>query len=281
MLSPHASSSSLPSRLQAEGLRLRLQPIFEQTLRGLEVHACEGLCQGALGSPFENASDLFDQARREGVEPEVDHLCINSLLSALPALEEHGLLPEDSRLSLNVHRKTLETGYDFFDPFFRTLRQLDIPPERIILEVTEHPEIGGSAELARNLTFFRDLGGSLAIDDLGQGQSNLRRVLDLSPDYLKLDRYVVQGVAHDSRRQAIVETCALLADRTGACLIAEGVETKADLDTLGELNVRHFQGYLLARPQEVQQDIPFPAPIRVQSIHTHASRYSLLEGAPS
>jgi EAL domain-containing protein (putative c-di-GMP-specific phosphodiesterase class I) len=91
------------------------------------------------------------------------------------------------------------------------------------------------------------------VDDAGSGFASLRHVLEIKPAYVKLDLGLVQGVAEDATRRALVAGFAHFAHDAGFSLIAEGIEIQADLDVLRRLGVTMGQGYLLGRPQPVTE----------------------------
>jgi PAS domain S-box-containing protein len=120
---------------------------------------------------------------------------------------------------------------------------------RIVLEVTEHSEIDDYTAF-RNGVLALGPGIQLAIDDAGAGFASLRHILELRPAFVKLDRSLIAGIDSDSARRALVVGMGDFAASTGVRLIAEGVETEAELTTLRSIGVPLAQGYLLGRPTE-------------------------------
>ncbi len=99
----------------------------------------------------------------------------------------------------------------------------------------------------------------LAVDDFGAGAANMRHVDALAPNYLKLDRTLVADIASDPRKSAMVEALVRYTWRTDSQLVAEGVETTADLEHLRRLGVGAAQGYVIARPQPPWPRLELPA----------------------
>jgi len=118
------------------------------------------------------------------------------------------------------------------------------------IEVTEQAWLRGEAVLRRELDRLRARGARVAIDDVGSAHSGLRRVLDLAPDKLKLDRALVHGVATSATRAALVRTVVDLAEQIDATVCAEGVEDLADLATVADLGVDSAQGWAIGRPAD-------------------------------
>ena len=121
----------------------------------------------------------------------------------------------------------------------------------LVLELTEHDPVDDYADLSRAVQRLPSV--RLSIDDAGAGYACLTHVLALRPAFVKLDRGWVTGIDRDPARQALVAGLQSFTSRTGSTIIAEGVETPAELRTLRELGVELAQGFLLGRPVEARQ----------------------------
>jgi EAL domain-containing protein (putative c-di-GMP-specific phosphodiesterase class I) len=95
---------------------------------------------------------------------------------------------------------------------------------------------------------LRERGLRLAVDDAGAGFASFRHVLELSPEIIKLDTHLTRGVSEDHSREALIKSLVSFAADVGATLIAEGIESRADLITLRNARVPFGQGYLFAHP---------------------------------
>jgi EAL domain-containing protein (putative c-di-GMP-specific phosphodiesterase class I) len=125
---------------------------------------------------------------------------------------------------------------------------LSLMARRVVLELTEHISLRGIAEAEESIAQLKAAGFRLAVDDLGAGYSGLGSFAQIGPDFVKLDRRLVTRVASDLDRQRIVSGINRLCHDLGITVIAEGIETKEDLDTLVALDCDLFQGYLIGRP---------------------------------
>jgi EAL domain-containing protein (putative c-di-GMP-specific phosphodiesterase class I)/DNA-binding NarL/FixJ family response regulator len=123
-----------------------------------------------------------------------------------------------------------------------------LPWDRIVLEVTEHAPVNDYAALADALAPFRAAGGRLAVDDAGAGFASLRHILWLEPDIIKLDISLTRDIDTDRRRRALAAALITFANEMGIAIVAEGVETRPELDTLRSLGVRFGQGWFLRKP---------------------------------
>jgi EAL domain-containing protein (putative c-di-GMP-specific phosphodiesterase class I) len=100
-------------------------------------------------------------------------------------------------------------------------------------------------------TDLREMGAQLAVDDTGAGYASFRHLLGLDPSIVKLDMSLTRGIDRDSARRALAAALVSFTRDTDRVLVAEGVETAAELEALRELGVRLVQGYYLGRPQRL------------------------------
>lgn len=181
----------------------------------------------------------FIEAESVGMALRLEAATLTVALGALP------LMPAGAALAINVspamilERRVLK-------------RLLDPIREPIILEVTEHRPIQDYEAVRQALW---DLPGTvgLAIDDAGAGFASLRHVIELRPEYVKLDRGLIAGLDRDYARRAVVAGMVQFARTAGCALIAEGVETEAEHEALLDLGVEYGQGYLYAWPSQLEK----------------------------
>ena len=162
------------------------------------------------------------------------------LLAVRRALATMGDLPDDAFLTVNVGGAALR------DPRFADLLGA-VDPQRLVVELTEG-EPGHDVLSPERRRELHEAGVRLAVDDLGAGFAGLTRLVDLQPEIVKVDRFLIIGVADDPRRSALLSAAMHFCRSTGAVLVAEGVERPEDLATIVELEVPLAQGYLLGRP---------------------------------
>jgi EAL domain-containing protein (putative c-di-GMP-specific phosphodiesterase class I)/DNA-binding response OmpR family regulator len=159
------------------------------------------------------------------------------------ALRAAAALPPRAWLSVNVSPSlVLSNGV--------LTRLLVGCPLSLVLELTEHDPVDDYAELCDALAALRPA-ARLSVDDAGSGFASLRHVLALEPDFVKLDQSWVSGIHVDPARQALVAGLGHFASRTGAALIAEGIETDRERGMLADLDVDLGQGFLFGRPVSV------------------------------
>ncbi|HEX7132026.1 MAG TPA: EAL domain-containing protein, partial [Iamia sp.] len=177
--------------------------------------------------------ELFAAAASIDRKVDVERACLEAIAAGGPA-------PADTLLFVNVSPALLATTrYD-------DLRSA-LPP-RLVLELTEQEEVTDPDAVRTILQPWVRHGARLAVDDAGAGYSSLKQVVDLGPEFLKVDRSLVVDIHRDRRRQAVVAALVAFAAEIGADVIAEGVERRSELAWLRSAGVTLAQGFLLARP---------------------------------
>ena len=139
--------------------------------------------------------------------------------------------------------------------------------EGLVIEITEHEAVRDYARLASRLADYRGRGAKVAIDDTGAGHASMRHVTQLAPDYIKVDRSLIQDLHLDHAKRALVRSMVTLEKELGAEVVAEGIESTEELRALRELGVPLGQGFLLARPASE----PKPAAWTVESLELSGS----------
>jgi EAL domain-containing protein (putative c-di-GMP-specific phosphodiesterase class I)/putative methionine-R-sulfoxide reductase with GAF domain len=175
----------------------------------------------------------LERAGELGMRPRLEIACWRAIAALGPP-------PGDTLLFVNASPAVLA------EPDLLALR--GVLPNRLVIEVTEQEAVADYLRLRQDLLPWLSRHAHLAIDDTGAGHSSLRHVIELSPDFLKIDRSLVRGVADDRNRRALVHSLVAFAREVGSTVVAEGVETADELETLREAQVHLAQGYLFARP---------------------------------
>lgn len=136
----------------------------------------------------------------------------------------------------------------------------------VVLELTEHVPFGDLQSLDRQLAPWREAGVAVALDDAGSGYAGLQQLAVLRPQFVKLDRALVEGIDRDPAKLALAELLGAFAGRLDAWLLAEGIERIEELDVVAGLGVPLAQGFLLGRPESV------PAPLSSE-LAAHLARH--------
>jgi EAL domain-containing protein (putative c-di-GMP-specific phosphodiesterase class I) len=151
-------------------------------------------------------------------------------------------------LAANLSPRTMETDQFHAADLVALFRDHGVTPDRVVLELTERETVEDMARLRESIASCRAAGFRLAADDVGAGNAGLRLLSQIRFDIVKIDLSLVQvGVLEESSR-AVLRALRDLADRWGAKIIAEGVETPSQLEVVRGLGISAVQGYLVGRP---------------------------------
>jgi len=252
---PQAELSAMIARVAATGaLRAVFQPIYDLTTgvpRGFE-----GLVRPLPDSGFSDPASLFEAAEVTGRTAELDIACLNTVMETASRLRLPGTL------AINLSPRTLEMDDFSVHALLRLIARHGLDPRHIVLELTEREAVEDLGRLRQAVDACRVAGIRLAADDIGAGNAGLRLLSQLRFDIVKIDLSLVQGGAIRDASLEVVRTLRDLADRWGALVIAEGIETPNQLDLVRSLGINAGQGYLLGRPT----DRPSSEPLDLESL---------------
>lgn len=218
------------------------QPIVN--LQTMDIIGYEALSRGPKHTEFASPQILFILASDFGLSFELDRLCRKKAFEAIRHLKT------DKKIFVNTLTMTIH------DPEFRgaylqeLLEDLKIKPENVVFEVSEKLAIDNYDLFRTAMKDYTDIGIVHASDDIGTGHSDLERIMELNPGYMKIDISFVRGINKSYIKQEIVKAMVTLAGNIGSMVIAEGIENKDEFEMLKKLNVAYGQGYLFAKPSE-------------------------------
>ena len=235
-------------RVVREGqLGVAFQPIVD--LAGRRVVGFEALARFA-SEPVRSPDLWFAEAA------EVDRLAELELAAVRAALRGLPQLPLDAFLTINVSPATAVS-----DALLMLLSP--VVGRRVVVEVTEHAPIADYDDFAPRLERLRARGVRLAIDDAGAGFASLRHILRLAPELIKLDMALTRRIATDRAERALTRALISFAGETDAVIVAEGIESEAEIAALRELGVRFGQGFHVGRPERLEAgEVADPAALR-------------------
>lgn len=240
-------ASQVRSLISEGGLFPVFQPIFDYRLRS--IFGYEALIRGPEGSPLHRPDQLFAAATRCDLRLELEHACREVSLRAFAALRLSG------RLFLNASPGSLLDPRMMNGQTRELLAELGLAPNRIVIELTENQQITDLPGIEEAIYHYRGRGFQIAIDDLGEGFANLRMWSQLRPEFVKIDRHFVHGIADDRIKFHFVRAMQDLAEICNASLVAEGIERAEDFVCIRDMGIACGQGYFIARPavQPVRQ----------------------------
>ena len=212
-------------------------------LKDFEAIGYEILSRGPRESDLHRPDALFEMARSEGRVAELDLLCRRTACHAGERLPEHALRfinSEPITMFLHAH------GDSFVQEF------VDVTPSSVrgltVIEITESGVIDDFDRMREIVRQLRAHGFRVAIDDAGAGYAGLQTMVEIEPDFIKLDMSLIRGVDTSVVKQRLVRTLRDFCREAAITLIAEGIETVRQLETLRQLGVTHGQGFLFGLP---------------------------------
>lgn len=217
-------------------LKIAFQPIVDVQAR--QVFAYEALIRGAQGA---SAGEVIAAVRPDQLYT-FDQTC---RVLAISTAKRLGM---ESHLSINFLPNAVYEPATCIRLTLAAARKVDFPPERLIFEMTESERMRDPDHALRIIKDYQQRGFLTAIDDFGAGYSGLNLLAQFQPHIVKLDMALTRDIDQDTVRRAIVGGVIGTCRSLGCEVIAEGIETRAELHTLRDMGVTLFQGYLLARP---------------------------------
>jgi len=213
------------------------QPIFRLQDGGIEGVEC--LARFDI-EPRRPPNEWFAEAASVGLGVALEARALSK------AVTELRTVPGDFYIAINCSPQAIIS-----DELRNVMR--DIPPQRLVLEITEHNYVDNYALLRQALIAPRASGVRVAIDDTGAGYASMRHILSIDPDIIKLDISLTHNIDRDRRRRALAGAMLEFARHTGSTIIAEGVETAEELATLRELGVKEAQGFHFGKPLKLAE----------------------------
>lgn len=235
--------------IDSGGPRMTFQPVFD--LPSLDCMGAEALARFPAG--FGDTASCFAEAAAVGLETALELSAIRAALRAFPRL------PPEFGLGINASPTTIVSG---------AIAEMiaDIPADRLVLEVTEHGRIDDYPSVNRALDVLRREGVRIAVDDVGAGYAGLHHLVQLRPDFIKMDQCLTRDIDTDPVRRALAAALVIFAQEIDGLVLAEGVETAAELGVLIGAGVHQAQGVYLAPPG------PLPLPASADQTHPSTAR---------
>lgn len=223
--------------IEEGGCSIAFQPIWnagDRKALGLE-------CQPRFSDTMPQSPDQwFAEASATGLRVELE---LATFQRALPALSS---FPTDVYISLNVHPTTI------LNAAFHTLIET-APLHRVVLEISDDAIVDDYDRLLASLRPLRTKGMRLAVGNAGAGYSNLKHILNLKPELIKLDSVLTRSIDFDPVRRVLVSALVGFAREIDACIVAGGVETESELAALTKLGIESAQGHFLGRPEPLDR----------------------------
>ncbi|WP_175638311.1 EAL domain-containing protein [Metabacillus schmidteae] len=221
-------------------LSIHFQPIVHY--HSNTIFGFEALSRGPINSPFYRPDSLFPYAEKEGLLYSLEKIAREKTFEA-----SKGNL-HNQKLFINLNACVI---YDRqFNPghTISLLKQYEIEPQNVVFEITERNAINDFEAFRNALNHYREQGFQIAVDDAGAGYSSLQSISELMPDYIKVDRSLIRGIDFNEVKSNILEAFVTFAKKMNSKIIAEGIETEAELKRVMSLGIEFGQGFFIAKP---------------------------------
>lgn len=222
-------------------------PVFQPivSLHSGEVYGYEAFSRTEKNVFSGSIERLFQKAEEQSCIWELDKLCRKNAIKMARRL---GL---KRKLFLNIspaslHEKTFKEGFTQ-----KQLRKYFVETHSIVVEINEHFPSGDEKKLEETVAYYRSQHYRVAVDGAGAAYSGLKRICNIDPEFIKLDMEIIRGIGTDTVKQEMVRSLAEFCTSVGSGLIAKGIETAEELETLLVLGVQYGQGFFLGRPQRL------------------------------
>ncbi|NBD27003.1 EAL domain-containing protein [Paenibacillus glycinis] len=243
-----AAERSLKRRELEQILEERLikpvyQPILALQQDGDTLYGYEALSRLPGSRWFDGPLGMFQFADQEGLTYALDRLAREKAIEGCTGLSN------GRKLFINITAKIMNDSSFSPGQTLLLLQRYGLSPHHVVFEITERTSIEDFDAAKRILQHYRNQGYQIAIDDAGAGYSSLQSIVELKPDFIKIDRSLISGVHLDKMKAHLVQTFSDLAAKMDVKLIAEGIEEHEELRYIRDLGVQYAQGFLLGRPE--------------------------------
>lgn len=251
------------------------QPIVD--IHTGNTYGYEALLRGHRDLGFNTIQDLFDYAWQKEIMHQADVILRHK------ALKDFAILPNAAELHVffNMDGRVFESPDYHPDKTAKLLASHNLPRDSFCLELSEMYNNSEAKHIKDILTRCRQQNFRLALDDYGRGFSELKMMYDHQPDYLKIDRFFIDGLAEDHKKRLLVANMINMAHALGIVVIAEGVERVEDFHLCRELGCDLVQGYLISRPQlehkHLRLHYPIVAKLNAENRRNKVQSTSLIE----
>ena len=234
-ISRNHAKSAIEQIISDNDISIYFQPIF--SLKNNKVAGFESLAR-FFTTPYKTPDVWFKEAKKVGLNEALEMLAIKNAVTNIAKFNN------STYIAINCSPSHILSG-----ALENTLQNIDCT--RLVLEITEHSPISDYEKMRTALRPLRNKGLRLAIDDVGAGFSSFQHILELEADIIKLDISLTQNINTDDRKFLLAKALCGFAKAIDCTIVAEGIETEEELNSLRKLNVDSVQGYFIGRPAAI------------------------------
>jgi len=225
-------------------IKTLFQPIID--VKSGEIYGYEALSRGLLtDGTIMNPEELFATAKAMDLLFYLDRVCREA---SIRAASKRGIT---KKLFINFIPTAIYQPSLCLQSTVKVLSEVNIKADQVVFEVVETEKVEDFEHLNLILDYYRSKGYGTALDDVGSGHSNLSSLLQLRPNYMKIDMNMIRNIHIEPNQQETLDTFILNGKKMGLSILAEGVETVAEYEYLKTKKIDLMQGYLFGKPEEI------------------------------
>ncbi|QDQ00464.1 EAL domain-containing protein [Lysinibacillus fusiformis] len=237
---------ALKKIIQDKDLHTYFQPIVD--LQTKQTMGFEALNRPETSELFSSVDSFYEFVGQTDCVFLFECFCRNLSLQRFKERLHGDLLNKNFMLFLNIHPNVLLDKKYHSGETLQLLKELGIKPQQVVFELTERSAVIDFVEFERVLSNYRSQGYRIAVDDVGSGYNSLKTLIYLKPEFIKLDRSLIQYIDKNSEQQQLVTLLMKYAVQAETKIIAEGIERQEELDYLHQIGIHYAQGYALGKP---------------------------------
>ncbi len=237
---------ALKQIIQDKNLHTFFQPIVD--LQTGQTVGFEALNRPEPSELFKSVDQFYEFVGQTDCVLLFECFCRNLSLQRFKERLHGEWINRDFLVFVNIHPNVLlDKNYNSGETL-QLLKELGIKPQQVVFELTERSAVVDFVELERVLSHYRSQGYRIAVDDVGSGYNSLKTVIYLKPEFIKLDRSLIQFIDKNSEQQQLVTLLMGYAEQAKMKIIAEGIERQEELHYLHNIGIHYTQGYAIGKP---------------------------------
>ncbi|WP_235801999.1 EAL domain-containing protein [Ureibacillus massiliensis] len=234
--------------IKEESLETYFQPIVN--IKNGETFGFEALNRPIRTQLFSNTDLFYEFVGQTNIVFPFERFCRNLSIKRYTERLKKQNFQDDFVLFINIHPYVLLDKNYHAGETFKFIKEMGIQPEHVVFELTERSAVTDFKEFERVLSNYREQGYRIAIDDVGSGYNSLKTLIYLKPEFIKLDRSLIQNIDQNVAGQQLVSLINNFAEQSKTKIIAEGIERVEELHYLQSVGIQYAQGYALGKPQQ-------------------------------
>ncbi|MGE7842615.1 EAL domain-containing protein [Lysinibacillus sp. NPDC093712] len=239
---------TLKKIIETKDLHTFFQPIMN--LQTKETMGFEALNRPTPSDLFSSVDQFYEFVGQTDCVFLFECFCRNLSLQRFKERLHGEMLNKNFMLFLNIHPNVLLDKKYNSGETLQLLKELGIKPQQVVFELTERSAVLDFVEFERVLSHYRSQGYRIAVDDMGSGYNSLKTLIYLKPEFIKLDRSLIQFIDKNSEQQQLVTLLMTYAEQAETKIIAEGIERQEELDYLQDIGIHYAQGYAIGKPSK-------------------------------